>query len=123
MRRLGIVAALAACIVVAGAALIWHGHGAYGFGVIAHTGGNYWIDVAKDDPDLDPSVKAAIRPDADQAVAGAFAWKTVAVGYDVTEIPVMLDGAEVDRLILSHIDPTRYRFTARNAPEGKDIKQ
>ncbi len=128
MKRLGkkwgrwaAVAALTA--VVAGSAWIWHGHGAYGFGVIAHTGGNYWIDVPKDDPSLDPSVRAAIRPDADQATAGGFAWKTVAPGYETAEIPVLLGGAEVDRLILSRIAPARYRFTVRNAPEGRDIKQ
>ena len=124
MKKWGRWAAVAALtVVVAGAAWIWHGHGAYGFGVIAHTGGNYWIDVPREDPSLDPSVKAAILPYADQAVAGAFAWKTVAPGYEVTEVPVVLDGAEVDRLILSRIDPMRYRFTARNAPEGRDIKQ
>lgn len=124
MKRWGRWAAVAALtLVIAGAAWIWHGHGAYGFGVIAHTGGNYWIDVPKDDPSLDPSVRAAIRPDADQAIAGLYAWKAVAPGYEVTEIPVLLGDAEVDRLILSRIDPVRYRFTARNAPEGRDIKQ
>ncbi|MBW8733634.1 MAG: phosphodiester glycosidase family protein [Asticcacaulis sp.] len=123
MKRLGIAAAAAACVAVAGAAWIWHGHGAYGFGVITHTAGNYWIDVAKDDPSLDPSVKAAIQPDAGNAVAGAFSWKTVAPGYEVTEVPVVLDGAEVDRLILARVDPVHYRFTVHNAPEGKDINQ
>ena len=113
----------AACVAIAGAAWIWHGHGAYGFGVIAHTGGNYWIDVPIDDPSLDPSIKAAVRPDAGQATPGGFSWKTVAPGYEVTEIPVVLGGAEVDRLILSRIDPAYYRFSAHNAPGGKDIKQ
>lgn len=123
MKRVGIWAAVAVCIGLAGAAWIWHGHGAYGFGVIAHTGGNYWIEVPKDDPSLDPSVKAAIRADADQAVAETFTWKTVAPGYEAAEVPVMLEGAEVDRLILSRIDPARYRFSARNAPEGRNIKE
>ncbi|WP_443748542.1 phosphodiester glycosidase family protein [Asticcacaulis solisilvae] len=121
MKKLEIAAAVIACAGIAGAAWIWQGHGAYGFGVIAHTGGNYWTEVAKDDPSLDASIRAAIRPDADKAVAGAFAWKAVAPGYEVTEIPVMLDGAEVDRLILSRIDPAYYRFTAHNAPEGRNI--
>lgn len=123
MKRVGIWAAVAVCIGLAGVAWIWQGHGAYGFGVIAHTGGNYWIEVPKDDPSLDPSVKAAIRADADQAVAGTFTWKTVAPGYEVAEVPVMLERAEVDRLILSRIDPARYRFSARNAPEGRNIKE
>jgi hypothetical protein len=123
MKVWGMITAAVCAVTIAGAAWIWHGHGAYGFGVITHTGGNYWTEVAKDDPSLDPSVKAAIRPDADQATAGAFAWQTVAPGYEVAEIPVMLGGAEVDRLILSRIDPAQYRFTARNAPEGKDIKE
>jgi len=123
MKVWGMIAAAVACVAVAGAAWIWHGHGAYGFGVITHTGGNYWTEVTSDDPGLDPSIKAAIRPDADQATAGAFEWQTVAPGYEVTEIPVMLAGAEVDRLILSRIDPAYYRFTARNAPEGKDIEE
>jgi len=124
MKRWGRWAALAAlAVVIAGGAWIWHGHGAYGFGVIAHTGGNYWTEVPKDDPSIDPSVKAAIRPDADRATAGAFAWKTVAPGYEVAEIPVMLNSTQVDRLILSRIDQAHYRFVARNAPEGRDIKQ
>ncbi len=123
MKRWQMSAVVAAAIIVAGGAWIWCGHGAYGFGVIAHTGGNYWIDVPKDDASLDASVKAALRPDADKATAGAFAWKAVAPGYEVTDVPVMLGGTQVDRLILSRIDPARYRFIARNAPEGRNIKQ
>ncbi len=33
-------------------------------------------------------------------------------------MPVIVQGAEVDRLLLNRVDPDRFRFTVRNDPTG-----
>ncbi|MBF6907507.1 hypothetical protein HN295_20290, partial [Acinetobacter baumannii] len=46
------------------------------------------------------------------------AWEEKEKGFDVAELPVLAGGREVDRILLTRIDPAQYRFVVRNAPAG-----
>jgi exopolysaccharide biosynthesis protein len=49
---------------------------------------------------------------------GSFEWRTIGQGFEAAELPVLVDGQEVDRILLARIDPARFRFVVRNAPAG-----
>ncbi len=50
--------------------------------------------------------------------AGAYELREIKPRYEVAEMPVIADGKEDDRILLNRIDPTRFKFIARNAPAG-----
>src|SRR6266568_3803943 len=96
--------------------------GAYGLNVILRRGGSLWVSVRDDDARLSPSIRLALRAEPPKASSGQFSWGTVAEGFEVGELPVIAAGAEVDRVLLARIDPSRYRFLVRNARAGnKDV--
>lgn len=91
--------------------------GSYGLHVLLRHGGTYWIRVDKSSRRLSPSMRLALGG-APPAVAGTFAWRTVAAGFEVADLPAVADGGVVDHLLLARIDPARFRFVVRNAPDG-----
>lgn len=97
---------------------IWERNGAYGFHVLARRGGTYWINVTPDDPRLSPGMRVALSVPAPKAISGPMTWQEREKGFEVTELPVMVDGREVDSILLARIDPAQYRFVVRNAPAG-----
>lgn len=122
MKRLTFAAVLIAAF-AASLGVLYTQHGLYGFNVLLRRGGSFWIPVTADDPRLSDAMKQALSTDPPTATAGPFAWKEVGPGFEVAELPVMANGAEIDRILLSRIDPARYRFIVRNAPAGStDLK-
>ncbi|WP_198420956.1 phosphodiester glycosidase family protein [Massilia atriviolacea] len=97
---------------------IWERNGAYGFNVLWRRGGSYWVDVTPDDPRLSPAMRAALTVPAPKARSGPMSWKEPETGFEVAELPVMVDDHEVDSILLTRIDPAQYRFVVRNAPAG-----
>jgi len=95
--------------------------GVYGFNVLLLRGGPVWVDVAPDSPRLLASMRLALRDPAPPAQPGPFAWQTAAEGFETAELPVLANGAEVDRVLLARVDPKRFRFVARNAPAGNRL--
>ncbi len=59
--------------------------------------------------------KASTSPETRSA---AFAWRPLAAGFEVAEMPVRSGGGEVDRILLARIDPAHFRFILRHAPGG-----
>src|ERR1700680_18567 len=115
-RRFGRwAAALVACAAAAGG---YFYAGWYGFNVIALRGASVWVAITPNDPRISESMRVALRDPVPQAQCGAFQWDRRAEGLETTELPVLADGNEVDRLLLVRIDPARYRFELRNAPAG-----
>ena len=110
--------AVVICIVVVACGWFWLTYDAYGFNVILRRGGSYWKTVKLDDPHLSPAMRVALREPAPAATSGPLVWLEVEKGYEVAELPVLVDGQEVDRILLNRIDPARFRFVARNAPNG-----
>src|SRR5262249_25654057 len=106
---------LAGALVLAG---VYAYAGTYGLNVLLRRGGSLWITVAPDDPRLSAAMRLALRDPFGQVEAAPFAWRAVERGFDVAELPVIADGAEVDRIFLARVDPARFRFVVRNAPAG-----
>jgi hypothetical protein len=59
-----------------------------------------------DDDDLQP-----LRP-------GHFTWASPAQGFDVTEVPVLEQGREVERIHIARIDPSRFVFEVHTSADG-----
>jgi len=106
--------------ILASAAMLWfcNRHGVYGVNVLLRRGGTYWTTMTTRDPRLSPAMRAALRLPVPRAVAGSPRWMLLAPGFETGELPVLADGREVDRILLSRIDPSRYRFVVRNDPGG-----
>jgi uncharacterized protein YigE (DUF2233 family) len=55
---------------------------------------------------------------------GEFAWRRIAEGFEIADLPVIANGQAVDHVLLARIDPARFRFEIRNASDGdKDLEQ
>jgi len=108
---------LAGLVPVALVVLIWHRQLSYGAHVLARHGGTYWVDVAPDSQHLSPSMRLALA-DAPAALPGAFDWQSLAPGFEIGDLPVSAADHVVDHILLARIDPARFRFVLRNAPDG-----
>ncbi|WP_183876193.1 phosphodiester glycosidase family protein [Rhizobium sp. BK491] len=104
--------------ILAGAGWVWQVTGAYGFNSIWRRGGTYWTSMKPDDERLSPSMRLALTRPAPIAQPGPMTWQQPEPGFEVAELPVLVDGHEVDRIMLGRVDPTRFRFVTRNAPSG-----
>ena len=77
-------------------------------------GGAMFLPIAPDSARLSPSIRRVLAGDVGTPQPGAFAWQTTAPGFAVGELPVLVDGTEVDRLLLTRVDPARFDIVARN---------
>jgi Phosphodiester glycosidase len=102
---------------------LWAYAGSYGLHVLFRHGGTYWVNVDADSTRLSPSMRLAIG-EVPPATPGTFEWHRIAEGFEVANLPVIANGKAVDDVLLARIDPKRFRFEARNAPDGdKDLDQ
>jgi hypothetical protein len=113
--RVGATFLVIAALVLAGVYAHWGEHGLYH---LLHGSVMRWTTVAADDARMSPAMRLALQDRAVSATPGVFAWQSIAPGFDVGELPVIADGAEVDRIVLARVDPARFRFVVRTAPAG-----
>jgi hypothetical protein len=115
-----LIAALVVVLILCGLAFagFYAKRATYSLNVFARHGWSTWISVSPDDQRLSPAMRSALRTPSATAEAGPVAWRTAAQGFDVGELPVIAGGAEVDRVLLARVDPIRFRFVVRNAPDG-----
>ena len=106
------------CLILAATTWFWLTYGAYGVNVLLRRGGTYWNTVGPNDAHLSKAMQVALAKPARAATSGPLAWRAVEPGFEVAELPVIAGGQEVDRILLNRIDPARFRFVARNAPNG-----
>src|SRR5579862_8206602 len=99
--------ALGLCLALAVAGVWLHG-GTYGINVLLRHGGTYWIPVKIDDAALSPSMRLALEK-SPPATPGHVHWQWIDLGFEAGDLPVMVNGTEVDRILLARIDPARYR--------------
>ncbi len=117
MRRIVLGIAIAVVTTVAvGAAWLSISY-PYVMHALLHGRGYHWTDTGRDDPALSPAMQRALR-DAPAASAGPLEWRRVRDGFEAGEIAVMVDGGEVDRILLARINPAKFRFEVRNEPSG-----
>jgi len=115
LTRLAAAALLLAILLFAG---LYAYAGSFGLNVVLQRKVMVWRTVTPDDPRLSPAMRLALRDRSVSTTAGAFAWRTLAPGFEVAELPVIAAGAEVDRIALARVAPDRFRFIVRNEPAG-----
>ena len=116
-RLIGGLAAVGCCLAVLSVAGLWAYAGSYGLHVLLRHGGTYWITIASDSPRLSSSMRLAFGA-APTAIPGPLSWRAIGLGFEVAELPALVDGQAVDTLLLARIDPARFRFKVRNASDG-----
>jgi Phosphodiester glycosidase len=116
MRKRGLMSIW--CLVFLLAPIIWlyATRGLYGINVVLHHGGSVWPTVGRDDPRLSPAVRLALSGKAGQL--GKLTWAEPRPGFEVAELPILVDDMPVDRLLLARIDPAHWRFSVHSAPAG-----
>lgn len=118
-RRRLVIAVLAAVLIVATGCVGFYLYaGLYGFNVILKRGGTIWVDITPTDTRLTPSMRQALQVPPPVAQAGASAWTQLRPGFEIAELPVIAAGTEVDRILLTRIDPKAFRFAIFNRPAG-----
>ncbi len=117
-RRLAWPAGLALVTILGGLGWAYAQAGLYGVTIVLRRGGTYWVDVTRDDARLSPSMRLALRDPVPAVRAAPPAWRRLAEGFEVAEMPVLAGEAEVDRLLLTRIDPRHFRLIARSMPAG-----
>jgi hypothetical protein len=116
MTRLKLLLLCLGLVLLAAPALFYARYGLYGVNVVLRRGGSVWPVVARDDPRLTPAVRLALTGAV--GAPGAVTWAEPRPGFEVGELPVLVDGVAVDRLLLARIDPARWRFSVHSAPAG-----
>ena len=120
LMRNKILVALSLCagVVAVLAIAVFSVAGPYGLNTLLRLGGTSWVTVTPNDPQLSSSMRIALSSSPAIAVAGPHKWREVVSGFEVTEMPVLTAGQEVDRLLLARVDPARFRFQVHTAPAG-----
>jgi phosphodiester glycosidase len=77
-----------------------------------------WVAANPDDSRLSPAMRLALGAHPPDVMAGAFAWARIDKGFEVGELPVLADGAEVERILLARVDPAHFKFQVWNRPSG-----
>lgn len=111
LSGLGVVIALIACVPIY--------ERITGTSIFVKHGSSLWLSADANTPWLPAPMRRALRGPPPQATPGAMEWRTVAAGFDVAELPALVDGAEADRLFLARVDPTKFRFIVRTDPSGR----
>src|SRR5579859_5071261 len=120
LSRLAIGCGLAVLLATGG---VWAYAGVYGIHVLFRHGGTFWLPVGPDSSLLSTSMQLALA-EAPLASPGAFQWRSIADGVEVTDLPVIAARQTVDHVLLARIDPARFRFVVRNSSAGdKNLDQ
>lgn len=100
---------------------LWTVLGNYRMHVLLRHGGTWWIDVPPGSTQFLPSMCLAIST-APIATPGPIAWTRVADGFEIADLPALVDGQAVDHVLLARIDPVHFRFEVRTAPAGDNTR-
>ncbi|MDC7683190.1 phosphodiester glycosidase family protein [Asticcacaulis sp. BYS171W] len=90
-------------------------------GIILHRGLGRpgWPEMARDDFRIAEPMRLALTHSKAPVTAGTLVWRQVAPGYEVAELPVLMNGKEVDRVLLNRIDPKLYVFSVQTQPHKR----
>jgi phosphodiester glycosidase len=115
LARLAATSLIVVALLLAG---VYAYGGTFGLHVLLNRNVVVWRTVMPDDPRLSPAMRLALTGRSVSATAGAFAWRPIEPGFDVADLPVIANGAEVERISLARVAPDRFRFIVRNDPSG-----
>jgi Phosphodiester glycosidase len=119
-----VVWSMAACVAgfLATFAGLYAYAGMYGVNAVLKRGGTIFLTVTEDDARISPSMRLALKRPPPVVKAAPFEWRQLLPGFEVSEMPVVAETAEVDRFLLARIDPKLFRFEVLTAPAGyKDL--
>ena len=108
-RLLIAIAILAVCTAVPIGAFLAR-YGISGINVILRGEAHVWRSAKADDGRISPAMRLALQAEPPAATAGAFTWQELVRGFEVGELPVLAEEAEVDRIVLARIDPAHFAF-------------
>jgi hypothetical protein len=91
-------------------------NGAYGLNSLLLRGGSIWLAVDCDDPRLTEAVRVGLHGAIPRP--GQIVWSERRPGFEVGELPILVEERQVDELLLARIDPERWRISVHNAPAG-----
>jgi hypothetical protein len=91
-------------------------YGISGVNIILRREAHVWASSKADDSRISPSMRLALQAEPPAATAAPFAWQSIDRGFEVAELPVMAGQTEVDRILLSRIDPAHFTFQVANRP-------
>jgi hypothetical protein len=91
-------------------------YGISGVNIVLRREAHVWVGAKADDSRISPSMRLALQAQPPAATAGPFAWQTLDRGFDVAELPVLAGENEVDRILLSRIDPAHFTFQVATRP-------
>ena len=103
-------------------ALLLFGGGLYamyvGASPVIYRDGLFYFSMREDAPWLPRSVRVALNEPNLDAQAGEVTWRRLDEGLEIGQVPVLVDGEEVDRVYLTRIDPRLYEFRLRVDPDN-----
>ncbi|WP_026411871.1 phosphodiester glycosidase family protein [Actinomadura oligospora] len=106
-------------VVALGAVAVAYGQGRwYGVNVLLRRGASTWVDVGPGDGRLSEGIRLSLAGRRTPDVPEPVRWQQAAPGMDVAELPVRVGGKPVDALLLTRIDPAKYRFRVLNRAAG-----
>ena len=107
--------------VAAGLAGLWLLLYVFAGGIILHRalGHKGWPEMRSDDFRISPVMRLALHEPLMPVTPGQLRWRTVAPGYEVADLPVMMGTREVDRVYLNRIDPKLYVFSIHNQAQKR----
>jgi hypothetical protein len=114
MKRKRLFILLSVIVLITPLAWLYATRGMYGVNVVLRRGGSIWPVVSRDDPRLTPAVRLALTGAVGRP--GELEWEQPRPGFEVGELPILVGGAAVDRLLLARIDPKYWRFSVHSAP-------
>jgi hypothetical protein len=117
-RKLSVLTLVLLVLALGTCGWVWRRNGAYGFNVMFRRGATYWVSLSVDDPRLSPSMRLALQNPSPVAIPGTLTWQEIETGFEVADWPVLVNGHEVDRILLNRIDPARFHFAVHNASDG-----
>ncbi len=116
-RRLTYAVAALGLLMAGGLGSLYLYAGVYGLNVLFRHGGTWWIPVQADSSRLSPSMRLALGA-APVATPGDVQWTAVAPGFETADLAAMVDGHDVDHVLLARIEPSLFRFEVQTAYAG-----
>jgi hypothetical protein len=119
MRKILFLGLAFLCAVFLAVAISFYRYdGMYGVNTVLHGGPTRWLTMRGDDQRLPMEIEWALAGQPPEATSGPLAWRLIEPGLDVSELPVIARGRQVDDILLTRIDPAGFRFVLQNRASG-----
>ncbi len=81
-------------------------------------GSAVWIPIGADTFWLPRPISLALRNPAPKAAPGPVEWTTAGEGFQTGRLPALVNGEKADEIVLTRIDPAKFRFEVSNDASG-----